>query len=154
MTPDAAFGYQRAGTPEALAALGAARGFEVVVVPPFEVDGRPVSSTQIRADIAAGNLEAAARLLGRPHAVVGEAVGEGEGSVLRFPLPVALPPEARYRARIGAGSSDGAASPIAEGEVRVLGGARHPAGGAPNRSDEGGVRGPGVIEDDRDCDIV
>ena len=33
MTPDAAFGYQRAGTPAALAELGAARGFEVVVVP-------------------------------------------------------------------------------------------------------------------------
>ena len=119
MTPDAAFGYQRAGTHEALAALGAARGFEVVVVPAFEVDGRPVSSTQIRADIAAGNLEAAARQLGRPHAVVGEAVGEGEGSVLRFPLPVALPPEARYRARIGAGSSDERGSPVTEADVMV-----------------------------------
>ena len=32
-----------------------------------------------------------------PHAVVGEATGAGEGSVLRFPLPVALPPQARYR---------------------------------------------------------
>jgi FAD synthase len=107
MTPDAAFGYQRAGTPDALATLGAARGFDVVVVPAFEVAGRPVSSTQIRAAIAAGDLETAARLLGRPHAVTGEAGEEeaGEGSVLRFPLPVALPPPARYRARIGAGST-------------------------------------------------
>ena len=49
MTPDAAFGYERAGTPEALAALGAERGFDVVVVPPFELDGRPVRSSEIRA---------------------------------------------------------------------------------------------------------
>jgi riboflavin kinase/FMN adenylyltransferase len=119
MTPDAAIGYQRAGTPEALSALGAGAGFEVVVVPAFEVDGRPVSSTHIRADIAAGNLDAAARLLGRPHAVVGEASGAGQGSVLRFPLPVALPPQARYRARIEPGSSDGSTAPAADAEVMV-----------------------------------
>src|SRR5690242_15202370 len=53
MTPDAAFGFQRAGTPDALAALGERRRFEVVVVPPFELDGRPVRSTDVRAAIAA-----------------------------------------------------------------------------------------------------
>lgn len=111
MTPDAAFGYQRAGTPEALAELGTRRGFGVVVVPAFEIDGRPVSSTQIRAAIAAGDLEAAATLLGRPHAVTGEAEEAGEGSVLRFPLPVALPPPARYRGRVDAGSPGSSAEP-------------------------------------------
>ena len=40
MTPDAAFGFERQGTPETLAALGRERGFDVVVVPPFELDGR------------------------------------------------------------------------------------------------------------------
>ena len=35
MTPDAAFGFERRGTPDALAALGRERGFDVVVVPPF-----------------------------------------------------------------------------------------------------------------------
>ncbi len=104
MTPDAAFGYQRAGTPAALAELGAARGFEVVVVPAFEMDGRAVSSTPIRSAIAEGDLESAARACsdGRTR-WSGEATGAGEGSVLRFPLPVALPPQARYRVGIGRG---------------------------------------------------
>jgi riboflavin kinase / FMN adenylyltransferase len=101
MTPDAAFGYRRAGTPDALAALGSERGFDVVVVPSFELDGGPVSSSRIRADIAAGDLEAADRLLGRPHAVVGDPEAAGEGTRLRFPLPVALPPDGGYRARVG-----------------------------------------------------
>ena len=36
-------------------------GFEVVVVPPFELDGHPVRSTEVRAAIAAGDLALAAR---------------------------------------------------------------------------------------------
>jgi len=52
MTPDAAFGFERRGTPDALAALGRERGFDVVVVPPFSLHGRPVRSSDIRAAIA------------------------------------------------------------------------------------------------------
>jgi riboflavin kinase/FMN adenylyltransferase len=96
MTPDAAFGYQRAGTPDALAALGRIAGFEVVVVPPLELDGRPVRSTEVRAAIASGDLDRAALLLGRPHAVVGSAEPDGEGMRVRFSLPVALPPDGEY----------------------------------------------------------
>jgi riboflavin kinase / FMN adenylyltransferase len=122
MTPDAAFGYQRAGTPEALAALGAERGFEVVVVPPFELDGRPVRSTDVRAAIASGDLGTAAALPGRAHCVVGRAMepAAGRGSVLRFPLPVALPPDGSYDVEVGpvhAPSPDRAA--IEEGSVRL-----------------------------------
>jgi riboflavin kinase/FMN adenylyltransferase len=113
MTPDAAFGYQRAGTPEALAALGGERGFEVVVVPPFDIDGRPVRSSEVRSEIAAGDLAAAARLLGRSHTVVGEAIPAGEGSVLRFALPVALPPDGEYAVTAGPASSH------AGGELRT-----------------------------------
>ena len=102
MTPDAAFGYEREGTPEALAALGRQQGFEVVVVPPFELEGRPVRSSEVRAAIAAGDLDLAADLLGRLHSVVGDAVPDGEGSVLQFELPVALPPDGRWEAMIGA----------------------------------------------------
>lgn len=99
MTPDAAFGYQRAGTPDALAALGrhAAR-FEVVVVPPFVVDGAPVRSSEIRSAITSGDLDQAARLLGRRHAVVGDRQGE---TSLSFRVPVALPPDGSYAARVG-----------------------------------------------------
>ena len=150
MTPDAAFGYQRAGTPAALAELGAARGFEVVVVPAFEVDGRAVSSTQIRSAIAAGDLESAAGLLGRPHAVVGEATGAGEGSVLRFPLPVALPPQARYRVGIGRGSSGA----LAETRGRRRGRGRQAPGRPPGGPHEGGVHRQALIGSRGDCDIV
>jgi len=103
MTPDAAFGYQRAGTPATLAALGKRMGFDVVVVPPFELDGRPVRSTEVRQAIAAGDLAAAAALLGRAHCVVGQAVdrASGPGSLLRFPLPVALPPDGTYPVEVG-----------------------------------------------------
>lgn len=101
MTPETAFGHERRGTPAALAELGATSQppFEVVVVPPFVVDGRPVSSTDIRRQVAAGDLPGAAAALGRPYAVAGAptAPGETTGVVsVRFDLPVALPPAGEY----------------------------------------------------------
>jgi riboflavin kinase / FMN adenylyltransferase len=102
MTPDAAFGYERRGTPEALIRLGQERGFEVVVVPPFTLDGRPVRSSEIRAEIAAGHLGAAAALLGRPVTLTGIVQGPGShGGSLRFELPLALPPDGAYAALVG-----------------------------------------------------
>jgi riboflavin kinase/FMN adenylyltransferase len=111
MTPDAAFGHERAGTPTTLTELGARDGFEVVVVPPFALDGREVRSSDIRAAIAAGDLAGAARLLGRPYAVVGTADGAGG---VTFEMPVALPPPGRYEARPGPVG-------IADGTVTVAG---------------------------------
>ena len=109
MTPDAAFGHERQGTPGALAELGRSLGFEVSVVEPLEIDGRPVRSTEIRADIAAGRLDAARRLLGRSVAMVGRVERHGSRSAsdrgpwnITFELPVALPPAGRYRAGIEA----------------------------------------------------
>ncbi len=99
MTPDAAFGHQRGGTPTTLAALGASEGFQVVVVPPFDLDGRPVRSTEVRSAIAAGDLPGARALLGRRVSATGD-VEERNGrrgtALLSFPLPVALPPDGRY----------------------------------------------------------
>lgn len=120
MTPDAAFGYQRAGTPEALAALGREQGFDVVVIPPYELEGRPVRSTEVRRAIAAGDLDEAAALLGRQHTVVGVAEPDGEGSVLRFDLPVALPPAGRWDAMVEAGDlGEFAAVELREGRVHL-----------------------------------
>ena len=102
MTPDAAFGYQRGGTPVTLAALGRERGsrFEVVVVPPFVVGGRPVRSSEIRTAIAAGDLQGARWLLGRAHAVVGMAErDDGRLTRVTFDMPVALPPAGEYAVR-------------------------------------------------------
>ena len=102
MTPDAAFGHERRGTPTSLAALGRDAGFAVEVVEPFDIDGRHVRSNEIRAEIARGKLQAARHLLGRSVAVVGRQEGAGAGLAhdlvpVAFELPVALPPPDRYR---------------------------------------------------------
>lgn len=102
MTPDAAFGHERAGTPATLAELGRQDGFEVVVVPPFALDGREVRSSDVRAAIRAGDLATAERLLGRPYAVIGALDGVG---ALTFPMPVALPPPGRYPVSLASGTS-------------------------------------------------
>lgn len=114
MTPDSAFGYQRAGTPDTVAALGRRLGFDVAVVPPFTLDGRPVSSSAIRAAIESGDLAPAARLLGRPYSVVGDLAGARAGirTEVLFPMPVALPPTGDYGVQVMAGrtgSSEGLA---------------------------------------------
>jgi riboflavin kinase/FMN adenylyltransferase len=124
MTPDAAFGYRREGTPDALTDLGRAEGFEVVVIPPFALEGRQVRSSEVRAAIAAGDLDLASALLGRLHTVVGTALPDGEGSVLRFELPVALPPDGRWDAMVEA------ASVTRYAEVVVRAGRVHLAGSA------------------------
>lgn len=93
MTPESAFGFERRGTPDTVAELGRSIGYDVVVVPTLELAGRPVRSADIRAAIAAGDLAAAAALLGRPYAVVGSGSG---GSSLHFPMPVALPRAGTY----------------------------------------------------------
>jgi riboflavin kinase / FMN adenylyltransferase len=98
MTPDAAFGHDRRGTPDAVRNLGGLDGFDLVVVPPFEIDGRSVRSSDVRSAIATGDLETAERLLGRPYSVVGQAGADG---ALQFEMPVASPPAGSYRVSVG-----------------------------------------------------
>ncbi len=101
MTPDAAFGFERRGTPTTLAELGTRDGFDVVVVPTFDLDGWEVRSSTIREAVASGDLETAARLLGRPVTVTGTSDAAEDGRTrLEFPLPLALPPDGDYEARI------------------------------------------------------
>jgi riboflavin kinase / FMN adenylyltransferase len=99
MTPDAAFGHDRRGTPETVGSLADQQGFDLVVVPPFEIDRRSVRSSDIRAAIAAGDLGEAAGLLGRPYSVVGTAAAAADEpgtSVVTFAPPRALPPEGSW----------------------------------------------------------
>lgn len=101
MTPDAAFGHERAGTPAAVAELGRHLAFDVVLVPPFTLGGREVRSSDIRTAIATGDLAEAERLLGRPYAVVGEGTEIGVSRVaLTFRMPVALPPPGEREVRL------------------------------------------------------
>jgi FAD synthase len=103
------------------------------VVPPFDMDGRAVRSTEVRAEIAAGDLDGAARLLGRPHTVVGDAVAAGRGSVLRFPLPVALPPDGTYRVRVDDATRPKADQPAAGDTLAIVGNGAVSLPGVPGR---------------------
>lgn len=122
MTPDSAFGYERRGTPESVAALGSQLGFDVVVVPPFTLDGESVSSSRIRAAIAAGDLGTAERLLGRPYAVVGKGSRAVRDPVLTFETPVTLPPTGWYAVTIDdldEGESHGADHVLVDAQATV-----------------------------------
>ncbi len=127
MTPDAAFGYQRAGTPETLAELGASAGFDVRVVAPFELDGHAVRSTEVRTAIAAGDIARASRLLGRAPAVAGMAAAAGDGWTgggagerpVGFELPMMLPPDGLWRVRLTAGPTPAADAVARVGDGRL-----------------------------------
>ncbi|MBV9492323.1 MAG: bifunctional riboflavin kinase/FAD synthetase [Verrucomicrobia bacterium] len=80
------FGANRSGNIATLDALAQKYGFALTEVPAVTVDGQPISSTIIRAAVQRGELERAARLLGRPFTVLGT-VSEGNrlGRQLGFP---------------------------------------------------------------------
>jgi riboflavin kinase/FMN adenylyltransferase len=65
------FGVDQQGDVESLKELGLKYGFAVRVVPQFEIDGEPVSTSRIRALLLEGNVKAAAKLLGRLHSTRG-----------------------------------------------------------------------------------
>jgi riboflavin kinase / FMN adenylyltransferase len=77
------FGAKAKGDP---AMLAARTEFETRVVPLVEVDGETVSSTRIRALVAAGDMEGARHCLGAPFMVEGTVVaGDQRGRELGFP---------------------------------------------------------------------
>jgi len=83
------FGAKAKGDPAMLASHSE---FETRVVPLIEVDGETVSSTRIRALIAAGDVDAARRCLGAPFMVEGEVVsGDQRGRELGFPTANIVP---------------------------------------------------------------
>lgn len=83
---DFRFGAKRAGTFATLHAAGEQYGFEVAPMHTFEVDGARVSSTRVREALQRGDLEAAARLLGRPYRICGRvAHGNKLGRTLDVP---------------------------------------------------------------------
>ena len=80
------FGKGRAGNLALLEKLGAQLGFAEVGVPAVEVDGEIVSSTLIRRAVENGDLDHAARLLGREFTILGTVVeGDHIGKTLGFP---------------------------------------------------------------------
>lgn len=95
-----ALGFKREGNVEFLAARGAEKGFTVDAVNLMAVEDsahglKTVSSSAIRAALGAGEVENAARMLGRPYAVRGEVVhGQARGRTIGFPTAnIAVPAE-------------------------------------------------------------
>jgi riboflavin kinase/FMN adenylyltransferase len=80
------FGHRQAGDVSTLADLGKRSGFDVESIAPIVVDSVVVSSTVIRKYVREGDVEAAARMLGRPYALEGEIrPGTGMGRKLVVP---------------------------------------------------------------------
>ena len=82
---DTRFGYRNSGDVATLADLGEQFGFEVIALDDVG-DGERFSSTVIRQRLADGNVADAARILGRPHRVLGTVVhGNHRGRGLGYP---------------------------------------------------------------------
>lgn len=83
---DFRFGRGRVGDLDLLARLGQRHGFAVEAAPSFELDGARVSSTRVRERLALGDLDGAARLLGRRYALCGRVMrGDALGRTLGVP---------------------------------------------------------------------
>lgn len=92
------FGRNAAGTVETLRDLGKLHGFRFLRVPPLIVDGERVSSSRVVQNLLAGRVEAAAGLLGRPYALLGQVVrGDGIGRQLGFPTANLKPDERQHQ---------------------------------------------------------
>ena len=77
------------------AMLARSSEFETTVVALVEADGETVSSSRIRALVAAGEVGPAGRLLGRPYALEGTVVhGDGRGRELGMPTANIVPDDA------------------------------------------------------------
>jgi riboflavin kinase/FMN adenylyltransferase len=83
---DFRYGAGRRGDVASLAKSGRALGFEVDIVDAVRAGTERISSTRVREALAAGDFDAAARLLGRAFAICGRVVhGAKRGRGLGFP---------------------------------------------------------------------
>jgi riboflavin kinase/FMN adenylyltransferase len=129
------FGRGREGGLEELAAFGREHGFELLAEPLVSDAMGPLSSTRVRERLAAGDLEGAAALLGRPHLVSGTVEhGHKRGRTLGFPtcnvraIDEALPPDGVYAVLVDV---------ALEGKARALGRGVANLGVRPTLSGEG-----------------
>jgi riboflavin kinase/FMN adenylyltransferase len=93
---DHGFGRGRAGDVELVERLARQRHFRMAVVDAVRENGQPISSTLIRSAIAHGDLDAAARWLGRRYGIRGTVVrGAGRGRTIGIPTINLAPPDPR-----------------------------------------------------------
>ncbi len=89
------FGRGGRGTPSLLQELCRASGIDVWIHSAVRLDGEVVSSTAVRAALAAGNVERAGLLLGRPFSLAGRVErGAGRGHRIGFPTANVAVPDA------------------------------------------------------------
>jgi riboflavin kinase / FMN adenylyltransferase len=101
------FGRERSGGFGDLERWGAELGFEAIAEPLVSDQHGPWSSTRVRELVAAGDVDGAAEILGRPHMLTGPVVvGDQRGRTLGFPtcnlasVPEALPAFGVYAALV------------------------------------------------------
>lgn len=100
-----AFGKNRQGTISVLRQLCQEARLPLEIVPPVHVEGMGVSSSRVRQALRQGDVAAAASLLGRPYALVGQVMpGQRRGMALGFPtanlteIETLIPAEGVYAA--------------------------------------------------------
>ena len=110
--PNYSFGDKGAGNPAMLTGLCERYGIETEICPEIHEQGVMVSSPVIRGLLAAGEVEAAARLLGRPFELSGRVVhGDQRGRSLGFPTAnmqpapqILIPGKGVYAVKVKVGS--------------------------------------------------
>lgn len=92
---DHQFGHQRKGSMKTLREMAPRLGFEVEEIPEQEIDAIGVSSTRIRKALKAGDVEAAAQLLGYRYHLSGRVVeGNKVGRTIGYPTANIQPDDA------------------------------------------------------------
>ena len=83
---DFALGRDRTGDVTRLKELGKQLGYTLTVVPPVKIEGEVISSSVIRKSLFAGQVERAAKLLGRAYRINGTVIpGDGRGRTIGIP---------------------------------------------------------------------
>ena len=131
---DFRFGNAARGDVTTLRAFGAEHGFDVHAYELVTFEGRPVTSSRIREAVAAGDVRAAAAMLGRPHRLDGRVVrGKGVGRRLGAPTAnlhvehgSAVPPPGIYAATAAVGTGQYAAGVFIGASPKVPGPAGPP----------------------------
>ncbi|MBN2475765.1 MAG: bifunctional riboflavin kinase/FAD synthetase [Pirellulales bacterium] len=106
------FGHDRSGNIDVLQRFCAEASIAVEVVKPVQIGHLNVSSSRIRSLIAAGDVEQAQVMLGRPYRIRGEVIrGAGRGRSLGFPtanlgrVDTLLPAQGIYAGQFQAGAT-------------------------------------------------
>ena len=91
---DVSFGHRGAGNYQLLEEKANDFGYDVVIIDKVQYEGREVSSTYVREEVAKGNMELVHQLLGIPYHVGGTIVhGRKLGRTLGMPTVNQIPPK-------------------------------------------------------------